>query len=67
MGGESARRESFVGVDLDRPPIDFVALAHSMGLRAMLIEKANDIGAAVEAAWKSSQPVLLELPISTRR
>ncbi len=31
MGGASARTGTFVGMDLDQPPIDFTALARSMG------------------------------------
>ena len=43
MGGDSARTGRFVGTDLVDPPIDFVALAHSMGVDATLVEKPHDI------------------------
>jgi benzoylformate decarboxylase len=51
-------------MDLDDPPVNFVYLAESMGVTATRVEKANDVGPAVEAAWRSGQPALLELPIS---
>ncbi|MGR6924593.1 thiamine pyrophosphate-binding protein [[Actinomadura] parvosata] len=53
-----------VGMDVDRPPVDFVALARSMGVRAERIESAADIPAAAQAAWDSGQPCLLDLPIA---
>jgi benzoylformate decarboxylase len=63
-GAVSASQGRFVGMDLDDPPVNFVYLAESMGVTATRVEKANDVGPAVEAAWRSGQPALLELPIS---
>jgi benzoylformate decarboxylase len=54
----------YVGMDLDRPPVDFCALAASMGVAAQRVEKAGDVGEAAEAAWAGGRPVLLELPVS---
>ncbi len=56
--------ERFVGMDIDHPPVDFCALATSMGVAAQRIEKAADVGAAAEAAWAGGRPALLELPIA---
>jgi thiamine pyrophosphate-dependent acetolactate synthase large subunit-like protein len=53
-----------VAMDLDDPPVDFVALAESMGVEGTLVEKAVDVGDAVEAAFASGRPHLLELPIA---
>jgi benzoylformate decarboxylase len=64
MGGVSAATGRFVGMDLADPPVDFSALAVSMGVAATRIDKAADVGPAAEAAWRSGQPALLELPIS---
>jgi benzoylformate decarboxylase len=55
----------FVGMDLDDPPIDFCSLAMSMGVRAQQIEKAVDVGDAVQAALASGGPHVLELPIAS--
>jgi benzoylformate decarboxylase len=54
----------YPGLDLDQPPVDFVALARSMGVPATLVEKADDVSDAVQAAWRSGGPQLLELPIA---
>ena len=58
------RTGRFVAMDLDEPPVDFVSLARSMGVAGTLVEKAGDVGDAVQAALASGRPHLLELPIS---
>ncbi|MEY2402026.1 MAG: benzoylformate decarboxylase [Ilumatobacteraceae bacterium] len=64
MKGDSVRHDRFVAMDLDDPPIDYLALAQSMGVNATLVEKAHDVGDAVRAALESGRPHLLELPIA---
>lgn len=64
MNGESLRTGRFVGMQLDDPPVDFVALAESMGVDATLVEKAGDVGDAMQVALESGKPHLLELPIA---
>jgi benzoylformate decarboxylase len=62
--GAAAREGRFVAMDIDDPPIDFVALAASMGVPGTLVEKAGDVGDAVRAALDAGAPHLLELPIA---
>jgi benzoylformate decarboxylase len=64
MKGEAVRTGRFVGMDLDRPPVDFVALARSMGVEGTLVTTAGDVGDAMHAALATGRPHLLELPIS---
>ncbi|HEV3226658.1 MAG TPA: thiamine pyrophosphate-binding protein [Acidimicrobiales bacterium] len=64
MAGESARTNRFVAMDIAEPPIDYLALARSMGVEATSLEKAHDVGEAVAAALASGRPHLLELPIA---
>jgi benzoylformate decarboxylase len=64
MGGASVRTGRFVGMDLDEPPIDFSALAGSMGVDATVVESADDVGDALRVALASGRPHVLELPIS---
>jgi benzoylformate decarboxylase len=63
-GGVSAETGTFVALDLDSPPIDYVGLARSLGVDALLVEKPGDVTDAARAAFESSRPTLLELPIS---
>ena len=46
------------------PPIDYVGLARSLGIDALLVEKPADVTEAARAAFESGRPTLLELPIS---
>jgi benzoylformate decarboxylase len=62
--GPSVTRDRFVAMDLDHPPIDYIALAESMGVAGTLVEKATDIGDAVQASLATGRPHLLEIPIS---
>jgi benzoylformate decarboxylase len=64
MGGESASRDHYVAMDLDRPAVDYVALARSMGVEADLVSDAGDVEGLVREAWTSGRPKLLEIPIS---
>jgi benzoylformate decarboxylase len=63
-GGPTVANNRFVAMDIADPPVDFLALATSMGVAATLVEKAGDVGDAVRAALASGKPHLLELPIS---
>jgi benzoylformate decarboxylase len=63
-GGESAHRDRYVATDLDDPPVDFVALARSLGVDATLVDSAADVGEVVRAAFDEGRPHLLELPIA---
>ena len=64
MGRDSVKADRMVAMDIDQPPVDFVGLARSMGVDAMLVEKAADVGDAVSSALESGRPHLLELPIA---
>jgi benzoylformate decarboxylase len=64
MKGDSVRHDRFVAMDIVDPPIDYLALAQSMGVEATLVEKAHDVGDAVRVAFESGRPHLLELPIA---
>ncbi|MDY7104277.1 MAG: thiamine pyrophosphate-dependent enzyme, partial [Actinomycetota bacterium] len=64
MSGDAVRTGRFVAMDLDTPPVDFVALARSMGVDGTHVDNAADIGDAVKAAVASGKPHLIEIPIS---
>ncbi len=51
-------------MELDQPPVDFVALATSMAVPATRVDHADDVGDVVRAALASGRPHLVELPIS---
>jgi len=63
MNAETVRTGHYVGMDLDQPPVDFVRLAESMGVDASFVEKAGDVGDALQAALASGKTHLIELRI----
>jgi benzoylformate decarboxylase len=62
----SSKADRFIGMDLDHPPINFLALATAMGVRYRRVPRAADIAGAVQAGILSGLPNLIELPISAR-
>lgn len=48
-------------MDLVDPPIDFAALARSIGMRAHRIDTGNEFGAAYRDALAACEPILLEV------
>ena len=63
-GSPSARAGRFVGMDLGSPPVDYVALARSLGIEAYLVEKPAEVAEATRDAFIARKPILLELPIA---
>jgi benzoylformate decarboxylase len=60
----STRSNRFIAMDITDPPIDFLAMAASMGIPARRIERAGDIAPAVEASIASGVANLIEIVIS---
>ena len=51
-------------MDLERPVIDFVAIAKGHGVDAERIDDPEKIQAAVKKAFESGSPTLLEITIA---
>lgn len=56
--------DRFIGMDLRDPPIDFVALATSMGVRARRIEHPDEFEPALREAARSGRTWLLDVPVA---
>ena len=63
LKGFSAEDDRYVAMDLDRPLIDFVGLARSLGVSGTRVEKSPDIGPAVTKALASGGPHLVDVRI----
>lgn len=59
----STQRNRFIAMDIEDPVIDFVAMAHSMGVPARRVERAGDIAPAIEAGIASGIANLIEIVI----
>ena len=63
LSGLSAKKSTYVGMDLFPPHIDFVGLARALGVAAERVDDAADVAGAVRAAFESGAPALVEVPI----
>ncbi len=63
MKGLAAQADRYIGMDIDRPPVDFVGLARALGAEAERVEKADGIGPAVAGALARRGPTLLDVPL----
>ncbi|MEQ8496759.1 MAG: thiamine pyrophosphate-binding protein [Gammaproteobacteria bacterium] len=57
----SAQTGEFIGMDITSPPIDFLALAASMGVPGQRITRADDIHDAVSEAIATCRPHVIEI------
>ena len=64
LGCANANADRFVGMDIVEPRIDYQALAASMGVPSVSVDRPAEITAAVERAVASNGPALVEIPIA---
>jgi benzoylformate decarboxylase len=57
----------YMHMDLGGPTMGFVDMAKGMGVAGTYVAKADDIKAAVAAAFKSGKPHLIEVEIEGKR
>ena len=55
--------DQFVAMDMNDPAVDFVSIAHGLGVPAVRVEAAADIRQTVESAIATGQPALVEVVI----
>ena len=55
--------DSFIGMNFRDPAIDFVALSQSLGMTARRVADPNDISPALEEAFASGGPSLLDVVV----
>ncbi|MBI4272097.1 MAG: thiamine pyrophosphate-binding protein [Candidatus Rokubacteria bacterium] len=60
LKGFSAADDRYVAMDLDRPAIDWVGLARSLGVPGERVDKTADVAAALGRALASGGPYLLD-------
>ena len=63
LKGFSAEDDVYVGMDIQRPHVNYVELARSLGVPGERVEKSGDVGAAVGRALASSGPYLIDVQI----
>lgn len=63
LGCPNATAGRFVGMDVNDPPVDFQALAASMGVPAKRADAPDDIRAAIADALGRDGPTLIEIAV----
>jgi benzoylformate decarboxylase len=63
LRGHAAQTGRYVAMDLDDPPIDFTALAHSMGVRAERAVTLDEVRKALSAALAAEGPTLIDVTL----
>ncbi len=61
LKGFSAEDDVYVAMDLDKPFIDYVGLARSLGVAGERVDKTADVGPAMARALASGGPALIDV------
>ena len=63
MQGLAAQTDRYVGMDLDNPRVDFVAVARGLGLAAERARTLGEVRDLLAAALKADGPSLIEVEV----
>ncbi|MCZ6872390.1 MAG: thiamine pyrophosphate-binding protein [bacterium] len=61
--GPAAKTETYIGIDLVKPAIQFVQLAKAMGVHAERTERPSDLRQALQDAMQRQGPTLIDVPL----
>lgn len=63
MKALAAQADSYVGMDLDKPRVDFVAVARGLGLTAHKARTLSDVGDLLQQALRAEGPTLIDVEV----
>ncbi len=61
--GPAAKEQTYIGIDLVQPAIQFVALAQALGVHATRAERPADLQHALKEAMQRPGPTLIDVPL----
>jgi benzoylformate decarboxylase len=64
--GDYPLNEKHLGMEIDEPVIDFSALAESMGVQGVRVEKPEQLASALSSGLESNKPVLIEVMVENK-
>ncbi|HEX7055508.1 MAG TPA: thiamine pyrophosphate-binding protein [Burkholderiales bacterium] len=64
LKGYSAADKRFVGLDIEDPAVDFVALAAALGVQGERVGEAGALGAALRRALGAGRPYVIDVAIA---
>jgi benzoylformate decarboxylase len=62
-GGAAAKAETYIGLDMMDPEVDFLALARAMGVHGVRADTPDAVSKALHEAIARSGPTLIDVPI----
>jgi benzoylformate decarboxylase len=62
-GGAAAKAETYIGLDVMDPEVDFLALARAMGVHGVRADTADAVSKALREAMSRSGPTLIDVPV----
>jgi len=63
LNAPSARTGTYIGMDLKNPEIDFVGLAHSLGVPGKRVDKIDEVQPILNQALAKNAPFLIDVRI----
>ncbi|GAB3790677.1 thiamine pyrophosphate-binding protein [Virgibacillus kimchii] len=63
IGGESAKKQFFPGMDLNEPAVDFSSVAKGFGIEAHTVTTREQLHEALKTSFGQKNPVLLDIHI----
>jgi len=64
LKGNAAQMDRYVGLELDDPAIDFVGLAHALGIAAKRVNTVADATDLIQEGLKSNSAILIDVVLS---
>jgi benzoylformate decarboxylase len=64
LQGNAAQMDRYVGLELDDPAIDFVGLAHALGIAAKHVNTVADATDLIQEGLKSNSAILIDVELS---
>lgn len=61
--GPAAKQQTYIGIDLTAPAIDFVGLARALGVHAERTARPADLRQALQEALQRRGPTLIDVPL----
>ena len=63
MKALAAQTDTYVGMDLDRPRVDFLSVARGFGLTAHKAHTLSDFGDLLQQALAAEGPILIDVEV----
>ena len=64
-GGPAAKEQTYIGIDLVRPAVQFVDLAKALGVHAERAERPAELHQALTEALQRQGPTLIDVPLES--